>query len=169
MSLLLRQLTFIGGIVMAADPQKALDRINTAQASLLGLHELRSLAGSNRSDYLERLERLEGYLRDAEDSIGTESESYQFQRSFAHLDEARKALDNLAPLNPQEEQLVDSLYSRLAQTKSEIYHALEALGFALKRCSSLDKEVPKAPRNKLVPLHGYATDPGAHPLRARSA
>jgi hypothetical protein len=114
---------------MAADPKRALERIKTAQESLHTLHELRYLAGSNRSDYLERLERLEGYLRDAEESIGTESESYQFQRSFAHLDEARKALDDLVPINPQEEQLVDSLYSRLAALKSDIYHALDALGF----------------------------------------
>jgi hypothetical protein len=87
------------------------------------------MAGLNHNDYLERLERLEGYLRNAEESIGTESESYQFQRSFAHLDEARKALDDLVPVNPQEAQLVDSLYARLAAVKSDVEQALAMLGF----------------------------------------
>jgi hypothetical protein len=114
---------------VAADPKRALDRIRTAQDNLLALHQLRYMAGSNRNDYLQRLERLEGYLRDAEDSIGTESESYQFQRTFANLDEARKALDDLEPVNPQEAQLVDSLYARLAALKSDVYQALAALGF----------------------------------------
>lgn len=114
---------------MASNPKAALERIRTAQENLLTLHRLRYLAGSNRNDYLTRLERLEGFLRDAEESIGTESEAYQFQRSLAHLDEARKALDDLVPVNPEEAQLVDSLYSRLAAVKSDVQQALAALGF----------------------------------------
>ncbi len=115
--------------IVASDPKKALDRIKTAQENLLALHRLGFMAGLHHSDYLERLERLEGYLRDAQDSIGTQSESYQLQRSVANLDEARKALDDLEPVNPQETQLVDSLYARLAALRSDVHQALEALGF----------------------------------------